>query len=64
MLPSDAPLTTLDRWAQALTNGAGNWPDGTDRSAPVIDVLSLLARGLDAAAEIGERLLTGLPLKL
>ena len=63
VLPMDAPLTTLDRWAQALANAA-DWPDGVDRSALVLDVLSLLAHGPDALIEVGERLLTGLALKL
>jgi hypothetical protein len=64
VLPTDAALTTLHRWAQALTNGADDWPDNIDRSALVLDVLYLLARGPDAAAETGERLLTGLALTL
>jgi hypothetical protein len=64
VLSTEAALTTLDRWTHALTNCASGWPGGIDRSALVLDVLSLLARGSDAAAEIGERLLTGLALKL
>ena len=64
VLPGDAPLTTIDRWRQVLVNGADRWPDGVDRSALVLDVISLLSQGPDAAADIGERLLTGLPLAL
>ena len=64
VLPSDATLTTLDRWRQALPTSAEAWPDGIDRSAQVLDVLALLVRGPEAAAEIGERLLTGLAPKL
>ena len=64
ILSTEAALTTLDRWTEALTNCANGWSDGIDRSALVLDALSLLARGPDAAAEIGEGLLTGLALKL
>ncbi len=64
VLPSDAPLTTIDRWMQALADGAGAWPDGVDRSELVLAVLALLVRGPAAAPEIGERLLTGLALNL
>ena len=64
VLPVDAPLTTFERWTQALELGRGKWPDGADRSKLVLEVLALIARGPDAAAEIGERLLTGLALKL
>jgi hypothetical protein len=64
VLPGDAPLTTVDRWRQALVNGADKWPDGVDRSALILDVLVLLDQGPDAAADTGERLLTGLALKL
>lgn len=64
ILPSDAPLTTLDRWRQALPTGAEKWPDGIDRSTQVLDLLTLVVRGPDAAADTGEHLLTGLALKL
>ena len=60
VLPDEAPLTTPDRWRQALANGADRWPDGVDRSAQIVDVLVLLAQGPDAAVDAGERLLTGL----
>jgi RecB family exonuclease len=64
VLPSDASLSTLDRWTQALVNGADKWPGGINRSTLVLDALALLVRGPEAAAEAGERLLAGLALKL
>jgi hypothetical protein len=65
VLPPDAPLTTVDRWEQAFARvDAAHWPGGNDRSATVLDVIRLLDKGLQAAAEVGEKLLTGLPLAL
>ncbi|MBO0711550.1 MAG: PD-(D/E)XK nuclease family protein, partial [Acetobacteraceae bacterium] len=64
VLPADAPLTTLERWRQALANGADRWPDGVDRSAELLALLTALAAGPDRAAELGERLLSGLAQKL
>ena len=65
ILPADAPLTTVERWEQALARSAlADWPDGVDRSAAVLEVLRLVAKGPQAAAEIGEKLLRGVPLAL
>lgn len=65
VLPMDAPLTTVARWEQAFAQAEPtDWPDGIDRSALVLGVLRLLAKGPAAAAEVGERLLTKLPLSL
>jgi hypothetical protein len=65
ILPADAPLTAIERWEQAFARSApADWPDGIDRSAMVLEVLRLLAKGSQAAAEIGEKLLSGIPLVL
>jgi|ERR1039458_9366771 hypothetical protein len=65
VLPKDAPLTTVARWEQAFAqNKPQDWPDGIDRSAQVISTLSLLVKGPAAAAEVGDKILTGLPLNL
>jgi hypothetical protein len=62
LLPADAPLTTVERWEQLFARfEPANWPNGIDKSAAVLDVLRLLNRGLGAAEEVGETLLTGGP---
>ena len=61
ILPVDAPLTAVERWEQALARcSPADWPDGIDRSAAVLEVLRLL-KGLPAADEVGEKLLSGVP---
>jgi hypothetical protein len=65
IMPADAPLTAVERWTQAFARSApADWPDGIDRSEAVLEVLRLLAKGSQAAAEIGEKLLSGVPLAL
>jgi hypothetical protein len=65
ILPADAPLTTVERWEQAFARSTpADWPDGVDRSAAVLEVLRLLAKGSQAANDIGEKLLRGVPLAL
>jgi hypothetical protein len=65
VLPQDAPLTTVERWEQALLQSdASDWPDGVDRSNIVLSVLRLLERGLEAAVQAGEDLLPKRPLRL
>jgi PD-(D/E)XK nuclease superfamily len=65
VLPTDAPLTTVERWEQVFAQAKPeDWPDGIDRSAVVLDVLRLLAKGPDAAAEVGEKVLIKLSLAL
>jgi len=65
VLPTDAPLTTVERWEQAFAQAEpADWPDGVDRSALVLDILRLLAKGPASAAEVGEKLLAKLPLNL
>ena len=65
ILPADAPLTAVERWEQMFARSVpADWPDGIDRSAAVLEVLRLLAKGSQAADEIGEKLLNGVPLTL
>jgi PD-(D/E)XK nuclease superfamily len=65
VLPKDAPLTTVRRWRQAFDQVlAEDWPEGIDRSNLVMDVLQLIERGPEAAADTGERLLSGEALAL
>ena len=60
VLPADAPLTALERWEQVFAHTpASDWPDGTDRSGTVLDILGILAKGPVIAAEAGETLLSG-----
>ena len=65
ILPSDAPLTTVERWEQVFSQtSASEWPEGTDRSSDVLRVLHLLAKGPAVAEEVGDALLSGMPLAL
>ena len=58
LLPQDAPLTTLDRWKQAFGSlRSSDWPDGVDRSPTILNALTLIDLGLEAAEQIGEKLL-------
>jgi hypothetical protein len=61
LLPADAPLTSVERWARVLTQADdAAWPDGKNRTADVMAVIRLLDRGAEAAVEAGETLLSGL----
>ena len=65
VLPTDAPLATVERWEQAFAQATpSDWPDGVDRSGLVLDILRILEKGPEAAREAGEKLLPKLPLKL
>jgi len=65
VLPPDAPPTAVERWEQVFAHTVAiDWPEGIDRSAEVLRVLRLIAKGPDAAEEVGENLLTGVPLAL
>lgn len=60
LVPSDAPLTTLERWEGAFKRiDPSDWPDGQNRSAELMDMLRLLDGGADRADEVGETLLAG-----
>jgi hypothetical protein len=65
VLPTDAPLATVERWEQAFAQAMpGDWPGGVDRSGLVLDILRILEKGTEAAREAGETLLPKLPRKL
>ena len=58
VLPTDAPLATVERWQQAFAQATpGDWPDGVDRSGIVLAILRLLEKGPAAAPEAGGKLL-------
>jgi len=65
ILPTDAPLATVQRWEQAFARATpGDWPDGVDRSALILDILRILEKGPEAAQEAGGKLLPRLAHKL
>lgn len=60
VLPSDAPLSTPGAWNRLLARlTPGSWPDGVDHVPALRTVVGTLAKGLDAAGEIGEAFLKG-----
>lgn len=60
LLPADAPLTSAERWERVLKQAEdSDWPDGKNRTAEVLEVISLLGQGTDAAELAGETLLSG-----
>ena len=60
VLPSDAPLTSLEAWERLIAGLApACWPDGTDHGPTLRSIVTLLARGAAAAHEAGETLLHG-----
>ncbi len=65
LLPAEAPLTSLEAWTN-LINGLTpeDWPETNDQGEVLLDLIKLLGQGKDKAAEIGETLLTGLPLNV
>lgn len=60
VLPTDAPMATSAAWNRLLSGlAAEDWPDGNDHSADLKFAVELLARGADAADEIGPAFLSG-----
>ena len=60
VLPPDAPLTTSDAWNRLLVRlTAADWPDGENHAETLCSIIALLAKGPEAASEIGESLLKG-----
>src|SRR6185437_15050 len=60
VLPTDAPLSTPGAWNRLLARFTPeDWPDGTDHAAALRAAVETLAKGPDAAAEIGEAFLKG-----
>lgn len=57
-LPEDAPLLDAARWLRAIAGlTPESFSDGTDHRALLSTIVETLAKGLNAAAEIGELLL-------
>ena len=60
VLPTDAPLSTPGAWSRLLTRlTPKSWPDGADHVPALRTVVGTLAKGPDAAGEIGEAFLKG-----
>jgi hypothetical protein len=65
VLPPDAPLTAMERREKVFgRTAASDWPDGIDRSATVLGIPRLVAKGPAVANEAGEKLLSGVSLAL
>jgi hypothetical protein len=59
-LPTDAPLSTAGAWNRLLARlTPEDWPDGTDHAPALRACIEMLAKGPEAAAEIGEAFLRG-----
>ncbi len=60
VLPTDAPLSTPGAWNRLLARlTPEDWPDGTDHAAALRAAVETLAKGSEAAGEIGEAFLKG-----
>jgi PD-(D/E)XK nuclease superfamily len=60
VLPTDAPLSTPSAWNRLLSRlTPEDWPDGTDHARTLRVATELLAKGPDAAPEIGNAFLKG-----
>ena len=65
VLPSDAPLSTSAAWNRLLARlRPEDWPDGTDHEPALRAVVEKLAKGPNAAREIGEAFLKGRSLSI
>ncbi|CCV09594.1 conserved hypothetical protein [Mesorhizobium metallidurans STM 2683] len=60
VLPADAPLSTTGSWNRLLARlTPEDWPGGTDHAAALRTAVETLAKGPDAASEIGDVFLKG-----
>ena len=60
VLPSDAPLSSASAWNQLLDRlMPDDWPDCIDHTPVLRAAVDLLAKGPEAAEELGEAFLTG-----
>lgn len=60
VLPTDAPLSTPGAWTRLLAKlSAEDWPDEMDHAPALRAAVEMLAKGQDAAAEIGRAFLEG-----
>ncbi|MGO7758373.1 PD-(D/E)XK nuclease family protein [Rhizobium ruizarguesonis] len=65
VLPSDAPLSTSTAWNRLLARlMPEDWPDATDHVPALRAAVDLLARGPEAARDIGEAFLRGRALSI
>ena len=65
LLPTDAPLASLSAWHLLLDRlTAADWPDEQNHSPTLRSIIDLLAKGHDAAEEIGDAFLSGRPLAI
>ncbi|RZN34381.1 PD-(D/E)XK nuclease family protein [Bradyrhizobium sp. Leo121] len=60
VLPTDAPLSTPNAWSRLLARlKPEDWPDDADHTPGLRAVAELLAKGPEAASEIGDAFLKG-----
>ncbi|WP_192247473.1 PD-(D/E)XK nuclease family protein [Mesorhizobium caraganae] len=60
ILPADAPMSTPNAWDRLLARlKPKDWPDDADHAPALRAAIDLLAKGADAAPEIGEVFLKG-----
>lgn len=60
VLPTDAPLSTPSAWSRLVARlTPEDWPDGADHVPALRTSVEILAKGPDAASEIGEAFLKG-----
>ena len=65
ILPADAPLSSVEAWTRLIDGlTPDDWPGATDRGPLLLDIVGLLANGIEAAEEAGERLLSGRALNI
>ena len=58
VLPANAPLSTLSAWNRLMARlTPEDWPDGADHTPTLRRAVEMLAKGPDAAVEIGEAFL-------
>ncbi len=60
ILPADGPLASCQAWMRLIDRlAAKDWPDETDHSPALRDIITLLAQGVASAEAVGETLLHG-----
>ena len=60
ILPANVPLSSFEAWTRLIDGlTAADWPDEINHSPELGAIITLLARGVDAAEEAGKTLLHG-----